>query len=185
LGVRQTKEVPVEVMSAEAFEPFGWVIDAPQDAPPSLVGIHTRGWEMPFDVTGRVQVCALYTEFAELRFAKLERHLFVTQTFIALDGPPSVVAVAGGAESERTLPPHPDEVRAFRIDPARGYVLRRGTWHSLDRFPLRPPGARFAMITEAETTAEIGQAQAQSRTDVFDYAEELGIEFEFAAEAVP
>jgi ureidoglycolate hydrolase len=165
-------------MSDAAFEPFGWLIDAPQKRPPSFTGVGTRGWSLPFEVVGRVQLCAIFTEFAGPRFSKLERHLNVTQTFIPMSGPASLVAVAPSNSIDDPRHPVVDEVRAFLVDSSRGYVLRRGTWHSLDRFPLRPPGAAWAMITEVETTNEMNDEGVQSRTEVFDFAETLGIEFE-------
>jgi ureidoglycolate hydrolase len=174
----------VEVMSDEAFEPFGWLIDAPRETPPAFVGVATRGWSVPFEIAGNVQVCALFTEFAGVRFDKLERHLHVTQTFIPMSGSVSVVAVAPSAGVDDPRPPAVADVRAFLVDPARGYVLRRGTWHSLDRLPLQPPGATFAMITEVETTDEMREAATPSRTDVFDFAANLGVEFELELEQV-
>lgn len=177
-GRMEVQRLPVEVMLPETFAPFGWIIDAPRDAAPEFVGVATRGWSVPFELAGRIQVSAIATDFAGFRFSKLERHLQVTQMFIPLHGPRSLLAVAVGPEAGGTPAPPAKDVRAFWVDKSQGYVLRRGTWHSLDRYPLHPPAAAFAMITEAETTEEFSAGGELSRSDVFDYAA-AGIEFEF------
>src|SRR5262245_32633088 len=106
-----TKRLSVEVMSAESFAPFGWVIDAPREAAPEFVGVATRGWSVPFELAGRVQVSAIATLFTGLRFSKLERHLHVTQAFVPLHGPRSLLAVAEGPEDGGTPPPSAVDVR--------------------------------------------------------------------------
>ena len=42
--------------------------------------------------------------------------------------------------------PRPEEVRAFLIDPGRPFAFARGTWHSLDRYVLSPPGSTFVIL---------------------------------------
>ena len=80
-------------------------------------------------------------------FSKLERHFGVTQTFFQLSGAPSVVCAAPPTDfDDPGAVPHPEDVRAFLIDPGKGFSFARGTWHSLDRFVLAPPGATFVIL---------------------------------------
>jgi ureidoglycolate hydrolase len=163
----KTITLPLERMTHEAFEPFGSIIEAPQPSPPDLDGDLTRGWEVPFEADGPVQVLALYTQHGGSRFSKLERHSHVTQTFIAVSGSVSAVAVAPGSPDR----PDPEAIRAFLVEPPRAYVLGRGVWHSLDRFPLQAPGATFVMVTELETTTELRKPpELWERTAVYDYS---------------
>ena len=63
--------------------------------------------------------------------------------------------------------PKPEEVRAFLIDPGKGYAYRTGTWHSLDRFLLGPPGASFIILNVDPNP-----------TQFVDYGDRFGVEFE-------
>jgi ureidoglycolate hydrolase len=89
-----------------------------------------------------------------------------------------VVAVAAPTEGERL--PEPDEVRAFLLDGSAGYILKRGTWHSLDRFPLRPPSAEIVIITARETQRELETLPPEQwrLTQQVDYEAAFGVTFE-------
>ena len=80
----------------------------------------------------------------------------MTQSFIQLGGAPAVVAVAAPTDPDDQLAvPHPDQVRAFLIDPEKGYSFRVGTWHSLHRYVLAPPGATFAVINSDPNPSQV------------------------------
>ena len=80
-------------------------------------------------------------------FNELERHFDVTQGFIQLSGARAVVCVAAPSTTEApTDVPEPADVRAFYIDAGKGFAFGRGTWHSLNRFVLEPPGATFLIL---------------------------------------
>ena len=53
-------------------------------------------------------------------------------------------------------------------------MLWRGTWHSLDCYPVRPPYTAFAFISEKECEAELEAAgdnlSIAKRTQVIDFA---------------
>src|ERR687891_1112066 len=53
--------------------------------------------------------------------------------------------------------PTPDQLHAFLIPGDRGIMLWRGTWHALTRFPVRPEGAAFALITGHDNQRELEQ----------------------------
>lgn len=156
-------EPRIEPLTPEAFEPFGRLFHAPERP--------ADRWKLTYDqdfsVVGSTKVGVIWEPFAGLTFARLERHFNVTQAFIPMSGSLSAVAVA--APTDPTNPddfPHPERVRAFLIDGTVGFRYHVGTWHSLSRFVLHPPGATYAIINVDPNP-----------TEVVDYAERLGIVF--------
>ncbi len=131
--------VRIEPLTDEAFRPFGQVLGAGERAPDYRGGGGSYGWRVDFQADGRPRVSVSVAPFQGRRFTRLERHFHVTQTFVPLDGARAVVAVAPPTDpADREAIPAPETVRAFLIDGTRGYLLWKGTWHSIDRFPLDP-----------------------------------------------
>ena len=155
--------LPIEPMTAESFAPYGEMIEArerPADG--------RRFFPINFQIDGRTTVEVIWQPIEGRRFHILERHFAVTQAFIPLGGAPAVVAVAPPTDlDDAEAMPQPEEVRAFLIDPGKGYVYKVGTWHSLDRYLLKPPGASFAILNVDPNPTQFA-----------DYAERFGVEFE-------
>ena len=148
--------IRIEPLTVEAFAPFGGIIDV-GDCAPDYVGVSgTEGWHIDFE-SGRPLVSLLRTPYLGLRFRTMERHFHVSQAFVPLGGERAAVAVAPPSP-DRDSVPQLDAIRAFLLDGSKGYVLHKGTWHSLDRFPLRPPDTRFVMITDHETQEDLTAA---------------------------
>ena len=153
----------IEPMTAESFAPYGEVME-PKERPAT----GRRFFPIDFRIRGRARVDVIWQPFEGRRFRLLERHFAVTQAFVPLEGSPAVVAVAPPTDPEdRDAIPKPEEVRAFLIDPGKGYMYRTGTWHSLDRYLLAPPGASFVILNVDPNP-----------TQVVDYGEFFGVEFE-------
>ncbi len=114
-----------------------------------------------------------------LRFNLLERHHYVTQSFVPLGTTPAVIAVAAPTAADTI--PEPEDLRAFLLDGTAGYVMQAGTWHALDRFPLSDAPADVVIITDKATQRELESNSAGPwvRTEAVDYAERFGIVFEF------
>ncbi|HTO48099.1 MAG TPA: ureidoglycolate lyase [Burkholderiales bacterium] len=171
--------IRIEPLTAEAFAPFGKLIDVDGRAPDYVAASGTQGWLVGFE-SGRPLVSLLRTPFQDLRFRTMERHFHVSQAFIPLGGEHAAVAVAPPSE-DAGIPPL-DAIRAFLLDGSKGYVLHRGTWHSLDRFPLRAPDARFVMITDHETQDDLTAAYRAGRpaalTQEIDLERALGVTIE-------
>lgn len=162
-GKQRMHELKIERLTSEAFRPFGTVFDARQRP----AARRTLVYDKRFDVAGRTIVGVIWQPFAGLTFSELERHFNVTQAFIPMSGSLSVVAVAAptDAKNPEDIPP-PDRVRAFLIDGTVGFRYKVGTWHSLDRFVLHPPGATFVIINVEPNP-----------TEVVDYAMKCGVTF--------
>jgi ureidoglycolate hydrolase len=175
--------IRIEPLTAEAFAPFGTVIDAGTRAPDYVAASGTEQWHASFE-SGRPLLSLLRTPFQGLRFRAMERHFHVTQAFIPLGGQHAAVAVAPPS-ADRDALPEVDAIRAFLLDGSKGYVLHRGTWHSLDRFPLRPSDTRFVMITDHETQSDLTAAYAAGEpaalTQEVDLERALGVTIELVA----
>jgi ureidoglycolate lyase len=175
--------IKIEPLTDKAFRPFGQVIEVPERPPDFRGGGRAQLWSVAFEATGTTQVSVIRVPYGELTFHKLERHFAVTQTFIPLHGSPAVVALAPPTDPhDRDAIPQPEQVRAFLLDGTKGYVLARGTWHSLDRYPLYPPASVFVMLNDSTTAADLaaayrGQGGWQWTQEV-DYAARCGITFE-------
>ena len=174
--------IRIEPLTAEAFAPFGRLIDVAARAPDSVAASGTQGWHVAFE-SGRPLVSLLRTPFQGLRFRTMERHFHVSQAFIPLGGEHAAVAVAPPGDDPGA--PRLETIRAFLLDGSKGYVLHRGTWHSLDRFPLRPPDTRFVMITDHETQDDLTVAYAAKKpaalTQEIDLEQTLGVTIELVA----
>jgi len=176
----QTLPVPLEPLSAAAFAAFGEVIGEP-DGPAAFEVAHMSSWRQAFECDGPVELMFCRYRHQPMTFTLLERHANVTQAFIPLAAVPWVMVV-GGSAADDAAPPRGDSVRAFLARPGHGVMLRRNAWHALTRFPVRPEGAAFALITGRTTQAEL---QRQLRdgtrptlTEVVDLKKQSGIGFE-------
>jgi ureidoglycolate lyase len=181
--VTTTHRLKVEPLTREAFAPFGQVI-APPDRKPDFEGLSgTRVWGLDFELDGRLQFGFVRVPHQRLAFTTMEQHYGVTQSFLAVGGPPAVVAVA--PPTDRDVTPRPEDVRAFLLDGTQGYILNRRTWHSLDRFPLKPPHGDWIILTDWETTEDLlasSDRLGDRLTRAIDFRKLRGIEFEFDVE---
>ena len=156
-------KLKVELMTAESFRPYGEIVE-PRRRPAE----HREFFPVGFELEGRTTVDVIWQPYEGRRFTKLERHFAVTQAFIPLEGSLAVVAVAAPTDpDDPDSIPEPKDVHAFLIDPSKGYVYKRATWHSLDRYILGPPGASFVILNVDPNP-----------TEVVDYEERFGLAFE-------
>lgn len=170
--------VKVELLTPEAFAPYGEALTAGDD-PPDFVGFESVGWRASFTCRSEPEVMFYRSQYSGLSFYVLERHFEVSQTFIPLGHVPAVIAVAAPRDDQEH--PQPEEVHGFLLDGTAGYVLHPGTWHAPDRYPLYPPDSDVVMITDRETQHEVAtQPSAEWRlSQVVDYEETRGVTFEF------
>ena len=155
-------EIMIEPMTEESFRPFGELMAAtewPKD--------HRQFFRVDFQADGEATVSALWQPYETLTFTELERHFAVTQSFVQLSGSPAVVCAA--APTDRDDPesvPNPEDVHAFLIDPTKGFAFKNGTWHSLNRYILAPPGATFLIINSNPNP-----------TQMVDYEKSVGLTY--------
>ena len=132
----------IEPMTAESFVPFGRLLESA--GMPDDRRVMTPS---AFECDGSATIHTIWQPSAGRSFSRLERHFGVTQTFFQLSGSPSVVCVAPPTDwDDPNAVPRSEDVRAFLIDSGKGFSFDRGTWHSLDRYVLAPPGATFVIL---------------------------------------
>ena len=138
-----TRTIRTEPLTAEAFAPFGEVLEA-RGAPDRIINeglcgrFHDRA-RLDFG-TGRagISVFDAVPRALPYDFTLVERHPEGSQAFLPMTAAPFLVIVApdeGG---------RPGRPRAFLTTGAQGINLHRGTWHGV-LTPLSAPGL-FAVV---------------------------------------
>lgn len=161
-------KLKVEPMTEETFAPYGVILDA-RERPKDL----RQFFPIDFQVDGKTTVNVIWQPHAGTEFSKLERHFGVTQCFVQLSGTQAVVCAAAPTDMhDLQAVPEPDQLHAFLIDPARGFAFHRGTWHSLDRYLLTPPGGTFIILNTDPNPTQIVDYQDNSSVTYADLATE-------------
>jgi ureidoglycolate lyase len=124
------RELTPEPLIAEAFAPFGSVIEASDEAVRLDINQgHAIRYDRLADIdvadgggTGAISVFRA-RPLGELVLRAFERHPLGSQTFVPLSGKPFLVAVAPAG------PFDPARIRLFRAEPHQGVHYRKGVWH--------------------------------------------------------
>ena len=124
------RELTPEPLTAEAFAPFGSVIEASDEA--VKIDIN-QGHAVRYDRLAEVDVADQEGEgvislfrakpLAELVLRVFERHPMGSQTFVPLGCRPYLVAVAPAGDFD------PAAIRLFRAEGHQGVHYARGSWH--------------------------------------------------------
>jgi ureidoglycolate lyase len=124
------REMTPDLLTAEAFAPFGDVIEASDDAERLAInyGLTTRFHDLAKidvgDDEGRPIVSIFRGKPLTPPVLKIfERHPLGSQGFIPLSGRPFLVAVAPAGAFDVGA------VRLFRATPSQGVNYARGVWH--------------------------------------------------------
>jgi ureidoglycolate lyase len=122
------RELAAEPLTADAFAPFGDVIEASDRAEVMPINY---GWTTRFNAVTEVSVGdgqAIISLFRSKPLDPLvlkifERHPLGSQAFMPLQGRPYLVAVAPPGDFDATA------IRVFRAAAHQGVNYARGTWH--------------------------------------------------------
>jgi len=124
------RELTPEPLTAEAFAPFGNVIEASDEA--VKIDIN-RGHAIRYDRLAEIDtsdqggtpIVSLFRAkpLAELVLKSFERHPLGSQSFVPLSGRPYLVAVAPAGDFDSA------KVRLFRAEGNQGVHYGKGTWH--------------------------------------------------------
>lgn len=138
--VEMIRELAPEPLTAEAFAPFGNVIEASDDAVRLEIN---QGHAIRYDRLAEVDAAdgggaAAISLFrarplGELVLRTFERHPLGSQSFVPLSGRPYLVAVAPAGAFDVSA------VRVFRAEAHQGVHYRKGVWH------------HFLLVLEAES----------------------------------
>jgi len=137
-------EIRSAALSAEAFAPFGDVLD--RSGTPDvminggLCGRHNDRAQLDFGDDGRAGISVFDAEPRALPYTLdlMERHPLGSQAFLPMHRKPFLITVA---LDEGGQPGHP---LAFITAPGQGINFHKGTWHGV-LTPLQHPGA-FAVV---------------------------------------
>ncbi len=161
-------KLQVEPMTEATFGPYGTLLDAterPTD--------HRQFFPLDFQVDGKTTVNVIWQPYGGKQFSTLERHFGVTQTFVQISGAPAVVCAAAPTDmNDPQAIPEPDQIHAFLINPEKGFAFHRGTWHSLNRFLLAPPGGTFLIVNTDPNPTQIVDYQQNTSVTYPDLATE-------------
>jgi ureidoglycolate lyase len=124
------RDLMPEPLTAEAFAPFGSVIEASDDA---LKLDINQGHAVRYDRLAEIDVAdgegtGIISLFRarpldQLVLTLFERHPLGSQSFVPLSGRPYLVAVAPAGDFD------PARVRLFHAEPHQGVHYRKGVWH--------------------------------------------------------
>jgi ureidoglycolate lyase len=119
-------EITASALSAEAFAPFGDVVEAPAHAGRAYFST-SLGNLRPAASPKLWMLTKQPSAFLPLRIETLERHAFSSQTFVPIDiGRWLVVVAPSGAQGG----PDVARARAFLPSPRQGVSYRPNVWHS-------------------------------------------------------
>jgi ureidoglycolate lyase len=164
------RHLPIEALSAAAFQPFGEVIEARE-------GVQTfdinQGFAKRFHDLARIDVAehggavcvSIFQALPRalpLRLAVMERHPLGSQAFVAMHQRPFLVVVAPGGTALDL-----DRLRCFRADRGQGVNYAKGTWHH-PLIALDAPG-EFLVIDRS------GPAQPGNLEEVNIHGESLWV----------
>ena len=159
-------QLKIEPMTEESFRPYGAIWDA-KDHPSD----HRVVSQIAYQPEGTATAFIIWQPYQGLTFTKLERHFHATHVFIPVSGSLSAVAVANPTdENDPMAIPDPSDVRAFLIDGTKGFAYNKGTWHSLDRYILSPPGATFVNFNQSPNptqTVDFMEGSSLRHSDLF------------------
>jgi ureidoglycolate lyase len=161
-------------LTAEAFAPFGQVIDTNGVVPEIINDGSTRRHSdlasLDLRRPDRDPVMSIYVASARtfpLRIAKLERHQQASQVFVPLGMHRFVVVVAPGGEA-----PDWRNAAAFVTEPGQGVCLHRNCWHH--GLIALTDGDRFVVIEGGSYRGDTVEVAAAERIDL--WAPEQGAE---------
>jgi ureidoglycolate lyase len=141
-------KVKVEPLTAEAYAPYGALVDV------GRLQLHCSD--------GQYTARLMALEPASPRITRVNRHFDHTQLFVPLTGDPMLLVVA---------PPHvsgekfdPEQVRAFRNDGTQAFTFNVGTWHIAPR----------ALDGTAAKVINVQGSRYMEHTELIDFEELTG-----------
>ncbi|MDK4717903.1 ureidoglycolate lyase [Rhizobium sp. CNPSo 3968] len=140
--------IQIEELTAEAFAPFGRVLEPSETADFDLPtkSLHRFPWQCDAPVI--VQLLSFKPQ--PFKVHKIERHFHVTESRMHIGGSATVIVVSEPAEEV----PSPVKLRAFRLD-RQGVMFKQGTWHAVDAYPLGAEPGLFLFLSDKETQSEL------------------------------
>lgn len=156
------RRVTARPMDADAFAPFGTLVEAGGGAARSInAGLCTRWHDVarPDILDGAASISVFDAQVRTLpyRLDLIERHPQGSQAFVPMAYVPFLVIVAEGPQAAPM---------AFVTRPGQGVQFHRGTWHGV-LTPLHPPGL-FAVVDRVGAGANLQEHRYDAPWEVVD-----------------
>lgn len=171
-------DLPIALCTPESFAPFGQILRLP-DGRSQHKWSATKTWCADFFIDGKMELMFARFDPLPMRFAKVERHFSVTQTFIPLGDTPAVTVFAAPTDDRGDTPPDPAEFRALLVPGDMAIMMYRGVWHS-GRFLVKAEPGEFIILTDEHTTTELQAMNDKGRgrlTHIVEYDKSHGVSF--------
>lgn len=142
MSASNVKGIKVEPLTAEAFAPFGTVIEVPKTGPDHFGEIFSM-WQNLGDVSaleGKGSIVYLVNKRRPFVLDIMERHKQGIEVFFPVKGQ-SILAVAPPSEHV----PGPENIRCFYIDGTKPYIINKDVWH-WSTFPLGDEAGFFLIF---------------------------------------
>jgi len=129
----ELRQLPAVPLTAEAFAPFGQVIECAGRAGYAINEGSSQRFtdlaQLEADAEGRLALSIFRAEARQAPFALhcLERHPLGSQAFVPLNGQAFLVVVSESRPDPAQ--PAPETLRIFVSDGRQGINFRRGVWH--------------------------------------------------------
>ena len=176
----RTINIPLELLTAEAFTTFGTVIERGRDSV-DFEKNPNRMINLGYEVDGRAELHLVRYLRQDMDVSCFERHLSVTEARVSLGESVVVLVAEQTALDDPSSISEPKSVRAFLVKAGQGFIFKRGVWHSLDCYPTAAKYADFAFFTEGETEEELVQfdddLEQCRRSDILDVTRHHDVAF--------
>jgi ureidoglycolate lyase len=174
-------ELPVRDITVEEIQPYGIYLGQEVHRAGLSIPFYTaieEGHNLPFEYRDKAVIRTARISQRPLHVKWLERHLHLTQLFLALGTSSMIVVLGTPTHATGAITPDLKSLKAFRIKGGHGILLWQGTWHE---FPFAVD-TRVTVLTAnsaevVDALARVAKPQAMDDGDVYkiDVAETLGV----------
>ncbi|MCJ2123291.1 ureidoglycolate lyase [Methylobacterium sp. J-077] len=154
------RTITLSAITAEAFAPYGEVLDTPASPPRQ----DQAGQIQNTRPTARANLALIQSDPMDrlMPLHRLERHPHSSQAFVPLSVAAYVVVVA----PDRDGSPDEEGIRAFQVPGQVGINYRAGAWHA-HMMTLQAPGVFAMLVHEDGTDADCSFAPIEPLTVAF------------------
>jgi ureidoglycolate lyase len=140
-------ELRLEPLSADAFAPFGRVLEIPRM--PGRLNADDALTSLRDNAKPQLALIQLEPTAAPFTVTEVERHAFSSQIFVPIEVSRYVLLVATNNGAPR---PEPHELRGFVAGPAQAISYHPNVWHH--RMTVLDSAARFAAMLWVDKSAD-------------------------------
>jgi ureidoglycolate lyase len=181
----KTINIPVIDANSENIQPYGFLLGDDVSKPGLGIPFYQdrviEGENIDFTYRGTAtfRTAKILPGYPNIKW--LERHLHMTQMFIALGQSPFIMVMAPPNHQNNENLPELSQVQAIRFPPGHGLLLHLGTWHDFPIACEHPVVILTANSDEVVTAlSEMKEPGEMNQGDVYKISlpQRLGCEFQ-------